>query len=86
MTQPYWTEEAAEAINVVTCQGRAALDLLDEWLSRDSGRRVDRMALIDGRFVVELRSASGSYESTTQVMLDAAIRTCLMIAMMEGER
>lgn len=85
-TQPYWTEEAAQAIHVATAPG-AALDLLQAWIARDPYHRcVDRMSRRDGRFLVEIRSRSGVHETGTQTTLEAAIRTCLMTAMWEGER
>ncbi len=85
-TQPYWTEEAAQAIHVATAPG-AALDLLQAWIARDPHHRcVDRMARRDGHFLVELRSRTGVHESATQGTLESAIRTCLMAAMWEGER
>ncbi len=85
-SQPYWTEEAAQIIHAVTAPSDA-LDLLQAWIARDPLHRVvDRMARRDGRFLIELRSRSGVHESTTQTSLEAAIRTCLMTAMWEGER
>ena len=84
--QPYWTEEAAQVIHAVTAPGDA-LDLLQAWIARDPHHRcVDRMARHDGRFLVEIRSRSGVHETGTQTTLEAAIRTCLMVALWDGER
>lgn len=63
------------------------IDLLQVWITRDpSFRTVTRMARINGKCLVELRSKSGAHESVTQETFDSAIRTVLMIAMGEGEK
>lgn len=66
--------------------GPTALDLLHTWISRDpTYRAVDRMARIDDKVLVELRSKSGVFTSTTQLEFDPALRTVLMIAYQNGE-
>lgn len=60
---------------------KCAADLLDLWLSGKESRKVGKMCRIQGRWVIELRDGDliVGY-SRTQLTLESAIRTALMIA------
>jgi len=63
----------------------SAFDLLESWLHESTDRCVHSMHRINGRWTVSLRGAQ-VYSSVTQVTLDSAIRSALMVAYSNGER
>lgn len=62
-----------------------AWDLLESWLNESADRCVHTMNRINGRWTFSLQGEQ-VYSSVTQVTLDSAIRSALMVAYSNGER
>ncbi len=61
--------------------------LVEAWIKKDPALRwFEVHSRLDGRITVVLVAGSRRFQSDTQVTLDAAYRTAVMIAMAEGER